>query len=457
MPIVVGVSFKKAGKIYHFGINGLNVSEGMHVVTETARGWRIGCVVANPKEITEDEVVGTLKEIERIATEEDLAKELEHKKREISALEICAEKIEKHKLPMRLLDAELSFDESVITFSFSSDGRVDFRDLVKDVAGALRLKVQLLQIGVRDEAKLVGGYGSCGRQLCCSLFLTNFEPVSMKMAKDQSLFLNPAKFSGCCGKLMCCLRYENEYYSQMQKTLPSVGSIIETDSGPAKIQDYNVIAHTVILHNAEGVTFNLPMAKVSLVGACKKHGCKKDLCGENCQCVTNEELESFGVTKTPKKVEEEIVISLPSYGEKSISFDFLDDESSIGVISEISSENIVSKQDDNSSNNNNNRRRRNNRKINRDSAITPKPGVSQNALSSDVTPASVDTGTAKVEKPSNPKPKVKTSPKPFKINLKSSDSDLGIVFRDVKDGSTAPAKKPQGGKPQFRRRPPKAK
>jgi len=426
MPIVVGVSFKKAGKIYYFGLNGLDIKEGDHVVTVTARGSKIGLVVNEPKEVTEDEIIGTLKDVERVATPADLVKDAQHRIREQEALKICAEKIANHSLPMELLDAEISFDETMITFSFAADGRIDFRELVKDVAGALKLKVQLLQIGVRDKAKLVGGYGSCGQPLCCAQFLTNFEPVSMKMAKDQSLFLNPVKFSGCCGKLMCCLKYEHQYYAESQRILPNPGTCVETENGIAKIKDYNVISNMVILENEDGTVFTIPIAKANIEGACKKHGCKKGACNEGCHKVSKDELEYLGVFSNVAKIEEDILINSPAYDDgKSISFEALDsllDENDIkekpankpkdNKYKKPFNKNIGGNTKGNFNRNNNNN---NNNKENvapETNNVTPKPFV-------------------KNDKPIENQNKPKIQPKPFKLDIKKEFSDLGITFRDV--------------------------
>lgn len=330
MPKVVGVSFKKAGKVYYFGPKDLDIKEGDYVITVTARGSKLGYVAQGIKEVGDDEIIGTLKDVERIATKEDLEIEESHRAREEEAMFICEEKIKKHGLPMELLDAELSFDETMITFSFSADGRVDFRELVKDIAAALHLKIQLLQIGVRDKAKLVGGYGSCGQQLCCHRFLTSFEPVSMKMAKDQSLFLNPAKFSGCCGKLMCCLKFEHDYYSKAQKSLPNSGVTLNSEIGPVKVKDYNLISNMAILENEEGSIVNMPISKVVPPGTCKIHGINTSECNEKCQHITKEELEYLEVYNVKDVKEDTTFVSASALEGKSMNFDnfkgLLDDE-----------------------------------------------------------------------------------------------------------------------------------
>lgn len=301
MPVVVGVTFRKIGKVYYFDPNGLELHEGDFVISETAHGLEFGEVVLEPRDVPEEEVVAPLKCVVRIAGSEDLDREAANRDREKQGLEVCEQKIAEHGLPMKLLDAECSFDGSVITFSFSAEGRIDFRELVKDVAGILKTRVQLHQIGVRDEAKIIGGYGACGRPLCCATFLTTFEPVSMKMAKDQSLFLNPAKFSGCCGKLLCCLRYEHEFYKEAQERLPSIGAILQVDQVKAKVIDVNVISNVLTLETEEGVQLHVPAQKIKLEGLCRKHGISCGMTDRSCHTlVQNEELAETA----PEVVEE---------------------------------------------------------------------------------------------------------------------------------------------------------
>ncbi|MCE5314644.1 MAG: stage 0 sporulation family protein [Armatimonadota bacterium] len=284
MPLVVGVTFRKVGKVYYFDPGELPLNEGDFVIAETARGVEFGEVVLEPREISEEELVAPLKKVVRVATGDDLQREASNRDREKHAYEVCERKIAEHGLPMKLLEAEYAFDGSQVTFSFSADGRIDFRELVKDVAGALKTKVQLHQIGVRDEAKLVGGYGGCGRSLCCATFLSNFEPISMKMAKDQSLFLNPAKFSGVCGKLMCCLRYEHEHYKLSQKQLPAVGAILMLEDGKkAKVVDVNVISNVISVETEEGVQLHIHAGQIKLEGLCRRHGIGCNMAEKNCQ------------------------------------------------------------------------------------------------------------------------------------------------------------------------------
>lgn len=238
---VVGVRFKDAGKIYYFDPEEHPLNVGSPVIVETVRGVEFGRVVIPPKQVAENEVVLPLKKVVRIANEEDLQKMEENVQKSVSALEICTEKVQKHGLDMKLVDAEYTFDNSKVIFYFTADGRIDFRNLVKDLASVFKTRIELRQIGVRDEAKMLGGLGGCGRPLCCSTFLNDFEPVSIKMAKEQNLSLNPAKISGVCGRLMCCLRYESDYYHEARHGLPDVGKVVETSKGKVKVVEVNVL------------------------------------------------------------------------------------------------------------------------------------------------------------------------------------------------------------------------
>lgn len=283
MPLVVGISFRRVGKVYYFDPGEIDLHEGDFIIAETARGVEFGEVMLEPRNVPDEELVAPLKKIVRIATGTDLDREASNRDREKHAFDVCNRKIAEHNLPMKLLEAEYAFDGSQVTFSFSAEGRVDFRELVKDVASAIKVKVQLHQIGVRDEAKLVGGYGGCGRPLCCATFLSNFEPISMKMAKDQSLFLNPAKFSGVCGKLMCCLRYEHEHYKYAQKRLPAVGAIIALEDGRAKVIDVNVISNILTVQTEDEVMLHIPASQANLLGICRKHGIACNMSDKGCQ------------------------------------------------------------------------------------------------------------------------------------------------------------------------------
>jgi len=252
---VVGVRFKKAGKIYYFDPGDLPIKVGDKVIVETIRGIEFGEVVVGIKEVPEEEIVAPLKKVIRIATPEDIEHYYENKKKEAQAFEICLKKIEEHGLEMNLVDVEYTFDNTKVIFYFTAEGRVDFRELVKDLASVFRIRIELRQIGVRDEAKIIGGLGPCGRPLCCTTFLGEFEPVSIKMAKDQNLSLNPAKISGLCGRLMCCLKYEQEMYEKLRAELPKVGSIIRVGDKEMKITEVDVIRRKlkVKMKNVEGI------------------------------------------------------------------------------------------------------------------------------------------------------------------------------------------------------------
>jgi len=234
---VVGVRFKKAGKIYYFDPDEIEVQNNDFVIVETARGIEFGHVVVGPKEVTEAEIVTPLKKVLRIALDEDFETHRENKKKAKEALEICEKKVVDHNLEMKLVDVEYTFDNNKVIFYFTADGRVDFRELVKDLASIFRTRIELRQIGVRDEAKMIGGVGPCGQVTCCTRFLGEFAPVSIKMAKEQSLSLNPTKISGLCGRLMCCLKYAQDTYEELLEKMPSVGDVVTTPQGRGIIVD----------------------------------------------------------------------------------------------------------------------------------------------------------------------------------------------------------------------------
>jgi cell fate regulator YaaT (PSP1 superfamily) len=242
---VVGVRFKKAGKIYYFDPGDIDVQKSDNVIVETARGIEFGECVTGPKLVKEEDIISPLKNVIRKATEEDIESHNENKIKEKEAFEICMQKISEHKLVMKLIDVEYTFDNNKVIFYFTADGRVDFRELVKDLATIFRTRIELRQIGVRDESKMVGGLGPCGRPLCCSSFLGDFVPVSIKMAKEQNLSLNPTKISGICGRLMCCLNYEQDTYEETRKKLPRVGSIVETVDGRGEVVFNSVIKEMI--------------------------------------------------------------------------------------------------------------------------------------------------------------------------------------------------------------------
>ncbi len=241
MAEVIGVKFSSTGKVYYFDPDKRILARGEKVIVETARGVECGEVALENREVADDSIVQPLRKLIRIATEDDFKKIEENKQKEKKAYALCEKKIAEHKLDMKLVDVEYTFDNSKILFYFTSDGRVDFRELVKDLAAMFRTRIELRQIGVRDEAKLLGGIGICGRPFCCSTFLNGFQPVSIKMAKEQGLSLNPVKISGTCGRLMCCLKYEQEAYSDLLKTTPKVGAIVSTQDGKGTVIEVNLI------------------------------------------------------------------------------------------------------------------------------------------------------------------------------------------------------------------------
>ncbi len=241
MTQVVGVRFKDTGKVYFFDPNGLEIQAGSHVIVETARGIECGIVAEANKSVEDDEVVAPLKPVKRIATQEDMKILENNKKKEKEAYNICLKKIEDHKLEMNLTEVEYTFDGSKIIFYFTADGRVDFRELVKDLASAFHSRIELRQIGVRDESKMIGGLGICGRPFCCSTFLNDFHSVSIKMAKEQGLSLSPGKISGTCGRLMCCLKYEQNSYDYLQKITPRKGAIVDCRDGRGTVVDVSLL------------------------------------------------------------------------------------------------------------------------------------------------------------------------------------------------------------------------
>lgn len=242
---IVGIRFKEVGKIYYFNPKDNDLPVGTKVIVETVRGIEMGVVALSRREIDETEIQAPIRDIIRIATESDEITQNNNLQREKEAMKICIKKIQEHGLDMNLVDVDLTFDLAKIIFYFTSDGRVDFRDLVKDLASIFRMRIELRQIGVRDEAKILNGIGICGRTLCCATFLGDFQPVSIKMVKDQSLSLNPTKISGICGRLMCCLKYEEDTYKELNKDLPNVGDIISTVDGKGEILSVNVLRQTV--------------------------------------------------------------------------------------------------------------------------------------------------------------------------------------------------------------------
>ncbi len=249
---VVGIRFKEVGKIYYFDPDDMDIKAGEQVIVETVRGQEYGDAVVGPRFIEPSEVNQPLKKIVRKATEEDREQVRRNEQDERDALKLCSDKVVEHKLPMKLVDVEYTFDRSKIIFYFTAEGRVDFRDLVKDLASVFRTRIELRQIGVRDEAKMIGGLGSCGRELCCSTFLGDFETVSIKMAKEQNLSLNPNKISGICGRLMCCLKYENETYELEKKRMPKEGSRVKTPFGVGSVDSVQLLQEKIVVKYADG-------------------------------------------------------------------------------------------------------------------------------------------------------------------------------------------------------------
>ncbi|MBY0759814.1 MULTISPECIES: PSP1 domain-containing protein [Sellimonas] len=246
MTRIIGVRFRPAGKIYYFAPGKFHIKKGQQVIVETARGIEFGNVVMGPREVEDDKITQPLKSVIRLATNEDRKIEERNREKEKEAFQICLEKIRKHKLAMKLIDAEYTFDNNKVLFYFTADGRIDFRELVKDLAAVFRTRIELRQIGVRDETKIRGGIGICGRELCCHTYLSEFAPVSIKMAKEQNLSLNPTKISGVCGRLMCCLTNEQETYEQLNSKLPSVGDTVTTPEGlKGEVQSLSVLRQLV--------------------------------------------------------------------------------------------------------------------------------------------------------------------------------------------------------------------
>lgn len=268
---VVGVRFKKAGKIYYFDPADMDIQKDAYVVVETARGIEFGECVIGIKEISEDYIVAPLKSVLRIATEEDINKHFKNKDKEKDAFEICLKKIQEHGLTMKLIDVEYTFDNNKVIFYFTADGRVDFRELVKDLAAIFKTRIELRQIGVRDEAKMLGGLGPCGRTLCCSTFLGDFASVSIKMAKEQNLSLNPTKISGICGRLMCCLNYEQSTYEDIRKRMPKVGSIVKTSEGTGEVFSNNIVKESVKVKLKKGEEEILEEFKIENIELIKGH------------------------------------------------------------------------------------------------------------------------------------------------------------------------------------------
>lgn len=269
MPMVIGVRFKNAGKLYYFDPHGLWPTAGEAVLVETARGLEYAEVIVGVHEIEENRIVPPLKQVVRIAGAQDEETNLRNKQKEAEAFAICQQKIDAHKLEMKLVNVEYTFDNNKLIAYFTANGRVDFRALVKDLAAVFKTRIELKQIGVRDEAKMLGGLGPCGRPICCAQFLGGFEPVSIRMAKEQNLSLNPTKISGVCGRLMCCLKYEEDFYERARKQMPKIGRDVQTPDGPGVVADLNILKETVKVRIARGDSFDLkeyPLQSVRRLG-----------------------------------------------------------------------------------------------------------------------------------------------------------------------------------------------
>ena len=294
---IVGVRFRTAGKVYYFGPKNLELKLGDHVVVETARGVELGMVAVEPKDVPDDEVVQPLKTVQRIATEDDFKRAEKNKEKEKEAFKVCQEKIKKHKLDMKLVDAEYTFDNNKLLFYFTADGRIDFRELVKDLAAIFKTRIELRQIGVRDEAKILNAIGPCGRSLCCSTWIGEFMPVSIKMAKDQGLSLNPAKISGVCGRLFCCLKYEAQGYADAVKKMPSVGWLVKDlfTEKKGKVIDVNHLLENIKVEFEDKTVGVLAEGDYKVIKASKK---------DNSQQANQEKLDKEALAEL-KKLERE--------------------------------------------------------------------------------------------------------------------------------------------------------
>lgn len=283
---VVGVKFRNAGKIYYFNPKDMELAAGQDVIVETANGIEYGKVLMSPRFVEDEEITNPLKDVIRVANDEDKAQDADNRKKEEEALIICQEKVDKHNPEMKLISAEYAFDRSKVLFNFTAEGRVDFRELVKDLASVFRTRIELRQIGVRDETKICGGIGICGRELCCCTYLSDFASVSIKMAKEQGLSLNPTKISGLCGRLMCCLKNESETYEELNKALPDVGAMVTTPDGVVgQVQSVNVLRQLVKVLITIDDEKELKEYHVSDIRF--KHRCKK------CKAVENDGTEEF--------------------------------------------------------------------------------------------------------------------------------------------------------------------
>lgn len=275
MPTCIGVAFKRVARSFWYDPNGLELKEEDRIVVETIRGSELGTVKIGATIVPEQEITSPLKKVLRLALDSDVSKEYENRDLARIALSTCKEKVRKLQLPMKLLQAEYTFDGTQVTIYFASENRVDFRELVREVSAVLECKVMFFQVGARDQAKMIGGIGPCGLTLCCASFLTEFAPVSMKMAKDQSLFLNPVKFSGVCGKLMCCLKYEHDTYVDAKQRLPQIGELVMSPKGQGKVIDLNLLKETAIVQLLEsGAELEFPAVELKIEKSRKCSDCR---------------------------------------------------------------------------------------------------------------------------------------------------------------------------------------
>ena len=307
MATIVGIQFQKNGKIYNYDVNNLDIHQDEYVIADTSHGIDLGQVVVGCRQLSEEEANGLqLKKIIRAATEADLQTSSENRKKEREAYEICQKKIAEHKLDMKLVSVEYAFDNSKALFYFTANGRVDFRSLVKDLASVFKMRIELRQIGVRDEARMLGGLGPCGRQICCGSFLEEFQPVSIKMAKEQNLSLNPTKISGVCGRLMCCLKYEQDHYEQARKIMPRIGKEVMTPDGTGIVSDLNILKETVFVRISNGDSseikeYSLDKIERTAVSG-NNAGTKRE--GNKNKAEADQELQEPNVSDMPAPAEE---------------------------------------------------------------------------------------------------------------------------------------------------------
>lgn len=277
MVEIVGIRFQNSGKVYYFAPNGLHLTYGMKVIVETAKGQEIGIVVMPNKNIDSEQVVSPLKQVVRIMTEEDEHRLEQNRQKEKTAYQVCEQKIAQRGLKMNLVDVSCTFDNSKLLFYFTADNRVDFRELVKDLASVFRMRIELRQIGVRDKAKMFGGLGVCGREFCCREYLADFQPVSIKMAKEQGLSLNPTKISGTCGRLMCCLKHEQADYEELQKITPRIGAYVRTPQGRGRVEDANLITGKLRIRpeNEDDVPYIIDRSEVEVLKPARRPETRK--------------------------------------------------------------------------------------------------------------------------------------------------------------------------------------